>query len=125
MFILPVQVRWLALFTWILYGYQFLVGNFTTKALVFASVANYFLFFGRDIFLSLRQARRRMELEAKTLQEQHEVKHRCTECGITDKSHPDADFRYCSKCAEPTCYCHKHIRKHRHTTVAETPAELE
>ena len=50
-FVLPVKIRWLALLQWIGYAYGFLFGDWMTKAMIVASVANYLLFFGRDIWL--------------------------------------------------------------------------
>lgn len=117
-FILPVRVKWLALLTWIGYAFAFLAGGWSQKLLIIASLTNFFLFFGRDIVLSIRQGRRRMEMQTQKIQVQQEVRHRCATCGITDKSHPKSEFRYCSRCAEPTCYCEDHLRSHQHTVAA-------
>ena len=40
--------------------------------------------------------------------------HRCTVCGRTDVSHPDLEFRYCSRCKGYYCYCEDHISNHSH-----------
>ena len=40
--------------------------------------------------------------------------HRCTVCGRTDVSHPELEFRYCSKCNGYFCYCEDHISNHTH-----------
>ena len=40
--------------------------------------------------------------------------HRCTICGRTDVSHPDLEFRYCSRCQGYHCYCEDHINNHTH-----------
>ncbi len=40
--------------------------------------------------------------------------HRCTICGKTDVSHPDFEFRYCSRCQGYHCYCQEHISSHTH-----------
>ena len=42
--------------------------------------------------------------------------HRCTVCGRTDASHPDLEFRYCSRCSGYHCYCEDHISNHEHIT---------
>ena len=42
--------------------------------------------------------------------------HRCTVCGRTDTSHPDLEFRYCSRCSGYHCYCEDHINNHNHIT---------
>ena len=38
----------------------------------------------------------------------------CTICGKTDTSHPDLEFRYCSRCQGYHCYCQEHISNHTH-----------
>ena len=40
--------------------------------------------------------------------------HKCTVCGRTDVSHPDLEFRYCSRCKGYHCYCEDHIGNHTH-----------
>ena len=40
--------------------------------------------------------------------------HRCTVCGRTDVSHPELEFRYCSRCEGYHCYCEEHISNHTH-----------
>ena len=42
--------------------------------------------------------------------------HRCTICGRTDVSHPQLEFRYCSRCKGYHCYCQEHISNHDHVT---------
>ena len=40
--------------------------------------------------------------------------HCCTVCGRTDVSHPELEFRYCSRCNGYYCYCEDHISNHEH-----------
>lgn len=40
--------------------------------------------------------------------------HRCSVCGRTDVSHPNMEFRYCSRCKGYFCYCQDHINSHTH-----------
>ena len=40
--------------------------------------------------------------------------HKCCICGRTDVSHPDLEFRYCSRCKGYHCYCEDHISNHTH-----------
>ena len=52
----------------------------------------------------------------------HSLKERryiCHVCGKTDLSHPQLDFRYCSKCAGDQCYCPEHIQNHAHVVAAD------
>ena len=41
-------------------------------------------------------------------------RHRCAVCGVTDLSHPDYEFRYCSKCNGAYEYCQEHLFTHTH-----------
>ena len=64
LFLLPVKVRWLALITWIGYVYVLIVGPWTMRLLVAASVANFLLFFGGAVFRRMRYGARRMAKSA-------------------------------------------------------------
>ncbi len=117
-FILPVKVKWLALATWLLYGYQFVVGGWSGRLQIVAAVGNYLIFFGRDIANTMRYRRRQMVKSAGRSEARGgnaQPRHRCRVCGKTDLSNPELDFRYCSKCAGEECYCPEHIRNHEHS----------
>lgn len=98
------------------------------------AIGNYFLFFGRDVLnvipMSWRVNARRLfkkknkakaapipfagSYQATTAKAQAPYTHRCTVCGRTDVSHPDLEFRYCSRCKGYFCYCEEHINNHNH-----------
>lgn len=103
------------------------------------ALANYFLFFGKDVAnvipMSWRLNARRLfhrgkrssaprakvipfngapSYEASTAQPKAPYLHRCTVCGRTDVSDPDLEFRYCSRCKGYYCYCQDHISNHTH-----------
>ncbi len=103
------------------------------------SLANYFLFFGRDVLnvipLSWRANLQRLfrrkkknaptqpkvipfpkagSYEAEVTRVRAPYTHRCTVCGRTDVSNPELEFRYCSKCNGYYCYCQEHISSHAH-----------
>ena len=104
------------------------------------SLANYFLFFGKDVLnvipLSWRANCRRLFRKKSRTNPQPKSKtipfpnagsyqatvatpkapytHRCTVCGRTDLSDPDLEFRYCSRCQGYHCYCIDHISNHTH-----------
>lgn len=119
-FLLPIKIKWFALVTWVLYAVTFVRGDWPVRFQVLASVGNFLLFFGRDIVLSMRQRRRRMEREASRISRtEPEPRHVCHVCGKTDISHPQLDFRYCSKCAGDQCYCPEHIQNHTHVVAAD------
>lgn len=122
-FILPVKIKWLGLLTWLGFAFSFYTGEWSTRFAIIGGVGNFLIFFARDIVLSLKQGRRRMHSQAVKFGNQNderEPRHVCHVCGKTDISHPDLDFRYCSKCAGDQCYCPEHLRAHEH--VLNKPA---
>ena len=101
------------------------------------SIANYFLFFGRDVInvipLKWRQKLFRNKKQNHTTAPQRpkviqfekanrnpnsvsaqNYTHKCTVCGRTDVSNPELEFRYCSRCKGYYCYCEEHISNHTH-----------
>ncbi|HEY3757551.1 MAG TPA: hypothetical protein VGL42_15470 [Opitutaceae bacterium] len=118
-FILPVRVKWLALLTWLYYGYVLVMGSNPDRLQVLASVAAFFLFFSRDLYQGLGLKRRAVKQSAvrRAAQGAADVaRHRCRICGKTDQTNPEMDFRYCSRCAGEQCYCPEHIFNHEHVT---------
>ena len=95
------------------------------------AIGNYFLFFGGDVVNVLPPAwrRRRKPKDPKVVdvppvrkaspppkaeKSKTPYTHRCVVCGRTDVSHPDLEFRYCSRCKGYFCYCEDHINNHNH-----------
>lgn len=121
-FLLPVKIKWLALLTWIGYGLTVALGDWSSRLLVLASVANFLLFFGSDILERIRIGRRRMAVQAANFAVREKPYfHRCLTCGTTDRTHPNMEFRYCSKCAGNCCYCMEHLKDHEHVAASEKP----
>ncbi len=112
-FIIPVKIKWLALLTWIGYAYQLLFGFWNTRLMVLASISNFLLFFGKDIYWRIKTGRRRMAEQAKQFTGLKEAFHTCAACGKTDISHPQMEFRYCPEC-NGLGYCADHIFNHEH-----------
>lgn len=125
-FILPVRIKWIALLTWAYYAFAFVTGTWSTRLGVLAGVGNFLVFFARDMLRDLRSGQRQMKMKAERAaaaeREENEPRHRCFVCGKTDLTHPDLDFRYCSKCSGDQCYCPEHIRNHEHV-VTQPDAE--
>ncbi len=113
-FVLPVRVKWLALLTWLYYAYRVVFGDWDARLLVLASITNFLLFFGKDIFYLARHGHRRTKAQVRAIAERNKPRHVCTVCGITDLSHREMDFRYCTKCEPPVAYCAEHLRNHPH-----------
>lgn len=118
MFILPIRIRWLALITWIAYGYVFLRGDWAIKVIVLASLVNYFVFLGRDHLREIKQGQRRRTFQAKVAKAA-KPSHTCRVCGANSDDSPKLAFRYCSKCAGQCCYCPEHIQNHEHVAEEE------
>lgn len=144
LFIIPVRawifaVLDLALIAFEVIGMSFPVFYFPYNLLPLVSIANYFLFFGKDFFnifpMSWRVNASRLFRRNKTPARKQQPKvirfdagsyqasvakpqapytHRCTVCGRTDVSNPELEFRYCSKCNGYFCYCEDHISNHNH-----------
>lgn len=106
-FILPLKIKWLALVAWIGYGISFAVGDAPARLAVLASVGNFLVFFGGDLFGRARAARRRSAHQARAAaaEASDEPRHRCVVCGKTERSHPQEDFRYGD---DDRCYCSAH-----------------
>ncbi len=116
-FILPIRIKWLAMLTWFVYFLVVIRGDWHVRGLLAASLVNYFLFFGRDIALRIRSGHRSMQTQSKRIARQNTPRHCCRICGITNLTHPGTDFRYCSQCADASCYCEEHLRNHDHVGV--------
>ena len=120
--ILPVKIKWLALFMWLGFGYALVVGSWSARLLVLAATGNFLVFFAGELVERIRTGRRRMAHQARVMgarRDERESRHRCRVCGKTDLSDPQMDFRYCSKCAGNQCYCADHIFNHEHVPAEE------
>lgn len=118
-FILPVKIKWLALIAWAWNVVTFVRGGLADRLQIGASVLSFFVFFGADMIRTLRQGRRTAVRRAEKAVEQVKPRHVCFVCGKTDRTHPQLDFRYCSKCAGDQCYCPEHIQNHEHVVAAD------
>ena len=92
------------------------------------SLANYFLFFGKDVLnliprswqakFKSRGSRKSqpkvIHFDGEKVKKTPDYTHRCTVCGRTDVSNPELEFRYCSRCSGYHCYCEDHISNHTH-----------
>jgi membrane associated rhomboid family serine protease len=107
-FILPVKMKWVALISLLLPAAYLLFGPLSVKMMVVMCLGNYLLFFGPGFFRNRienqQNARRRSRFIKATSAE--DSIHRCEICGITEKSHPDAEFRVAVDGNE---YCLEHL----------------
>jgi membrane associated rhomboid family serine protease len=52
-FIIPIKVKYLAIFTWVGLLWSFIVGNMVTRVAILASLVNYLMFFGPGLWQTL------------------------------------------------------------------------
>ena len=142
MYVIPIKAWVLALVYIVIAFFGLLSYSFPSNLFSIVSLANYFLFFGKDVLNVIPMAWRanfsrlvrRGKRAATPKKEQPKVvpfpsagsykatvakpkapyTHRCTVCGRTDSEFPDLEFRYCSRCKGYHCYCEDHISNHAH-----------
>ncbi len=137
MFIIPVKAWIFALFDLALMVYGLVVYPFPYNLFSVISLANYFLFFGKEVlnviplswrinigrFFGRKPKQKKAKVvpfpnagsyEATVVTPKAPYTHKCTVCGRTDISDPDLEFRYCSRCKGYHCYCIEHINHHSH-----------
>lgn len=93
-FVLPVQIKWLALLTWLTYAWLIIDSGLWGALLVCGGTANFFVFFGRELFSMGRSARWKAQRNQESKRLAAEPFHRCVKCGATDLSDPDLQFYY-------------------------------
>lgn len=135
-FIIPIKAWIFALVDLVIVLFDLFTYPFPYSFFSIISLANYFLFFGKDVLNVIPRSWRirASQLFGKKPKQQkakvirfdtgsHEASHastktpythRCTVCGRTDLSNPELEFRYCSKCKGYYCYCQDHINDHTH-----------
>ena len=103
-----------------------LAGLFPYSLFPLVALANYFLFFGKDVVnvfpLSWRMklGRKKAKPHAqekvvfRVVEKKEIFNHKCSVCGRTDVTNPELEFRYCSRCNGYHCYCEDHINNHSH-----------
>ena len=106
--ILPVKMKWVALFSLLVPAGYLLFGPLDMKMMVVMCLGNYLLFFAPLFFRnraeSLRNGERRSRFE-KALNSDQTI-HCCEVCKITEVTHPDAEFRVSADGRE---YCLEHL----------------
>lgn len=119
-FVLPVRIKWLAIITWLFYGYALVKSPWPLQLVVLGGTLNYFLFFGRGHLRDFRDKRRSREFQAKAKPKDTGPKHECLVCGKNSDQAPKTLFRYCSQCEGQACYCPDHIGDHEHVRSVES-----
>ena len=137
LFIIPIKAWIFALVDLAMMVFGLLMYPFPYNLFSVIALANYFLFFGKDVAnvfpMSWRMNFRRLfrkaprkqkgktipfptagSYQATVAKPQAPYTHKCTVCGRTDVSNPELEFRYCSRCNGYHCYCQDHINHHSH-----------
>jgi hypothetical protein len=107
-FILPMKIKWIAAIVGAFLFLGFVQAPFRGKLALITALANFFIFFGPEAILRLRQRkevterRKRFEIESHS---EEEPLHRCATCGATELTDPTLEFRV-AKDGEEYCLAH-------------------
>lgn len=111
MYILPMKVKWVAMFSAALLLLQLLVVPISGKIAIVASFINYIIFFGPSVVDQMRHRagteRRRRKFEVKSVGAGESL-HQCKICKRTEKDSHDLEFRVAADGEE---YCLEHLPK--------------
>lgn len=134
-FVIPVKAWFLALLDLVfiaigIYNLSVPYMLFPHNLFPLVGLTNFVIFAGRDIVNLLPPALRYKRVRTRKApqkpktgsipfrqtnhQSQPNYTHCCTVCGRTDKTNPELEFRYCSRCMGYHCYCQDHINNHEH-----------
>ena len=106
--ILPVKMKWVALFSLLVPALYLVLGPLSAKMMVVMCLGNYLVFFGPAFFRNRmdqhRTANRRARFQSAS--KTSEVLHRCETCGATEITHPNAEFRVTASGQE---FCLEHL----------------
>jgi membrane associated rhomboid family serine protease len=109
-YIVPMKVKWIAWGFAAYLSWKFLLGSMQYRAALIATLVNYFIFFGRDLFHQARQHRevsvRRQRFESEARSIASEPLHKCKTCGATEATDSNLEFRVASDGEE---YCLEHL----------------
>lgn len=111
-FILPIKIKWLALFTFFsILGFQIFGGSLSQIVYVLASFINFPIFFARNILLHLKRGNKVMKASIRQSVEKRKAFHQCSVCGITDLENRNLEFRYDSSEDKQLCFCENCLGK--------------
>lgn len=127
--ILPIKVKYLAMFSGFWIFFNLAVSPLYMKIATLLSVANYLIFFGPDLLKTMKgnyhNHKRRSEFKSK-FQQPEGARHTCSICKKTEISHPELEFRYCTceECGpEGKAFCKEHLKEHKQRIAAKKSEE--
>jgi membrane associated rhomboid family serine protease len=108
LFVLPMKVKWLAWVSAALLLVEFATRPNSYRMALIAAFANYLIFFGPELVRAARNrqqtASRRRRFEENARPEEESL-HRCANCGATELTNPNLEFRV-SRDGEEYCLAH-------------------
>ena len=114
--ILPVKIKWVALFSLIGPLGYLVFGVLSLKMMVVMCLGNYLLFFGpgflRDRIAGRKNSHRQAQYKKASLSTS-EALHQCETCGTTEQKNPDTEFRVTADGKE---YCMEHLPSRQTST---------
>ena len=109
-FIIPVAVRWIALVTFVFLLPPLLGGPDNARLAIIVALSNYLVFFAPMWWQRWRDAgkiaKRQQQFQLAQHIDDDETLHRCKQCGRTEVSSPDLEFRVAGDGEE---YCREHL----------------
>ncbi|MDP4181982.1 MAG: rhomboid family intramembrane serine protease [Bacillota bacterium] len=121
-FIIPVKVKYLAVFELIFVLFTLLFSPIPEKVAALISFSNFLLFFGGEIYRkwvepkvkNVIKQQKRKKFKVIVPDKNYKFVHKCRVCGRTSEDHPKLTFAYCSKCGSDYEYCNEHLKNHNH-----------
>ena len=123
--IIPIKMKWLAIADAALFAFDIVTGFavFPLNLLPLVALLNYLVFFGAELWRKIprRPSKTTVDFRRESARIRREQRdelyhHKCAVCGRTDKTDPQLEFRYCSRCVGYHCFCQDHINDHIHFT---------
>lgn len=118
-FIIPVKMKWMAIFYGIIVAIDFFTTNLGGKVVIVSSLLNFIIFYilTRDYYrISNKNRSLKIKIKRTVKNKEHSrvLRHKCCICGRDEKSNPELEFRFCSKCNGNYEYCEDHLFTHPH-----------
>ncbi len=108
MFVIPVKVKWMAWFVAAMTAISvFGAPSMGDRLAILAPLLNYLLFFRDAMTQGVKSRKRRAHFEKTRRVTAEETLHTCSECGASERSHPERQFRYKMVNDDAVCICDK------------------
>lgn len=122
-YFIPIKIKYLAYVDAALFVVSVFTTPFPVNLLPVVALLNFVIFCYDDLRSLLPRRRsantvnfRKASAKIRKEQQANLYTHKCSVCGRTDKTDPQLEFRYCSRCEGYHCFCQDHIYNHIHFT---------